>query len=138
MRGSPRPTIVNPIWRELAEVGERGDPRPQVLDLRDREHHAVLPEALGALADVDQPILVAIDERPQQHAPDDAEDRGVGADAERQGDDHRDGQSLGPGQRPEGIAKVGEEAHKIVVRILLHVREAILALYRQVGHGATI
>ena len=79
---------------ELAEVGERGDPGPQVLDLRDREHDAVAAQALGALADVDQPILVAVDERPQQHTPDDAENRGVGADAQGQGDDHRDDQPL--------------------------------------------
>ena len=112
---------------ELAEGRQRRDPRAQVLDLRDREHHAVLPEALGALADVDQPVLVAIDERPQQDTPDDAENRGVGPDAERQGDDHRDDQSPGPGQRPEGIAKVGEEAHRPAVWIPLHVREVILA-----------
>ena len=37
-----------------------------------------------ALTDVDQPLLVAVDQRPQQHAADDAEDRGVGADAQRQ------------------------------------------------------
>ena len=69
-------------------------------------------DAARALADVDQPILVAVDERPQEDAPDDAEDRGVGADPERQREDDRDGQPFDPGQRPEGKAEVGDEAHR--------------------------
>ena len=48
-----------------------------------------------ALPDVDQPVLVAVDERPQQHAADDAEDGGVGADAERQRQDDGEGEALG-------------------------------------------
>ena len=55
-----------------------------------------------ALADVDQAIFVAIDERPQQHAADDAEDRGVGADAERERHDDGGGQALGAQQRAQG------------------------------------
>ena len=47
----------------------------------------------GALWRMESADFVAIDERPQQHAADDAEDRGVGANAESQGDDH--------GQRPD-------------------------------------
>ena len=66
---------------------------------------------LGALADVDQAVLVAVDQRPQQHAADDAEDGGVGADAERQREDDGDGQALDPGQRPQREAEVGDEAH---------------------------
>ena len=59
-----------------------------------------------ALPDVDQAILVAVDERPQQHAADDAEDRGVGADAQGQRDDDRDGQALDSGERPQRKAEV--------------------------------
>ena len=50
------------------------------------------PLAERGLPDVDQPAFVAIDERAQQHAPDDAENRGVGADAERQREHYGDGQ----------------------------------------------
>ena len=56
-------------------------------------------DAGRALADVDQPVLVAIDQRPQQNAAHQAEDGGVGADAERQRQDHRDGQAFGARQR---------------------------------------
>ena len=53
-----------------------------------------IPRPGRALADVDEPVFVAIDERPQEDAADDAEDGGVGADAERQRDDDGDGQTL--------------------------------------------
>ena len=77
-------------------------------------------EAGRALADVDQPVLVAVDERPQQDAAHDAEDRGVGADAERQGDDDGDGQPLDPGQRPQGETEIGVEAHTNPLRVRRH------------------
>ena len=63
-------------------------------------------EAGRALADVDQPIFVAIDERPQQHAADDAEDGGVGADAERERDDDGEREALGAQQRAQRDAHV--------------------------------
>ena len=69
-------------------------------------------DALGALADVDQPVLIAVDERLQQHAADDAEDGGVGADAERQRQDDREGQALDPHQRPPRETQVGQEIHR--------------------------
>src|SRR5262249_45993897 len=40
-----------------------------------------------------------------------AEDRGVGPDAERQGDDNRECQALGTQQRSQGEAKIGNESH---------------------------
>ena len=107
-RGSPRPTIVKPMVREVAEGGQRLDARAQVLDLRHREVGVVDADAGRALADVDQPVLVAVDERPQQHAAHHAEDGGVGADAERQRDDDGEGQPLDPGQRPQGETRIGE------------------------------
>ena len=76
-----------------------------------REDGILDADAGRALADVDEAILVAVDERPQQDAADDAEDGGVGADAERQGEDDGDGQALDPGERPQGEAEIGEEAH---------------------------
>jgi hypothetical protein len=64
-----------------------------------------------ALTDVDQPILAAIDQRPQQHAANDAENRRVGADAKGERDDDSERQPFDAGQRPEREAKIGEEAH---------------------------
>ena len=90
----------------------------KVLDLRHREGGVVGADAVRALADVDQAILVAVDERPQQHAPDDAEDGGVGADAERQGQDDGERQALDPGQRPQRKPEIGEEAHDRTIKRL--------------------
>ena len=67
------------------------------------------PRPRRALADVDQAILVAVDERPQQHAADDAEDRGVGADAERERHHDGRGESLGAQQRAQRDAHVLRE-----------------------------
>ena len=51
-------------------------------------------DAGRALADVDQAILVAVGQRLEEHAANHAEDRGVRPDAERQGQDDGDGQTL--------------------------------------------
>src|SRR5262245_34472965 len=66
---------------------------------------------LRALMDVDQAVLVAIDQRAQQDAAHDAEDRGVGANA--QGQRQRDGQCdpLRPDKGAQRKLEVGQEAH---------------------------
>ena len=56
----------------------------QVIDLRDRERGVLAGDARRALADINKVRLVFVDERPQEDAPHDAEDGGVGADAEGQ------------------------------------------------------
>ena len=81
----------------------------EVVDLGHRERRVLGAEARRALADVDQPILVAIDERAQQHAADDAEDRGVGADAERERHHDGGGQPPGAPQRAQADAHVLRE-----------------------------
>ena len=50
---------------EIAEGGQRLDAGAQVLDLGDREVGVLGADSGRALADVDQPVLVAVDERPQ-------------------------------------------------------------------------
>jgi hypothetical protein len=40
------------------------------------------------LPDVNQPVLVAIDQRLDEHASHEREDGGIGANAQRQSDDH--------------------------------------------------
>src|SRR5262249_46937631 len=74
---------------------------PEVADLRHRKRHVLPAEARRALADVDQAVFAAIDQGAQQHAAHDAEDRGVGADAEGQGDDDGGDQTLRAEQRAQ-------------------------------------
>ena len=47
---------------------------------------------------------------PQQHRIDDAEDRRVGADAEREDADHREGERTGAEQDASGISKIGDKS----------------------------
>jgi len=75
--------------REVAERAERLDALAQILDLRHRERGVLDADAARALPDVDEARLVAVDERTQEDAADDAEDRGVRADAEGQRQDDR-------------------------------------------------
>ena len=65
-----------------------------------------------ALADVEQAIFVAIDERTKEHAADDAEDRGIGADAERERDHDGGGQSLRAQQRAQRRAACRSRARQ--------------------------
>ena len=94
-RGSPKPIIVKSIVEK--------SPKAAIVVTRDlkssisgTENVSVRgADARRALADVDEAIFVAIDQRTQQHAADDAEDGGVGADAERERHDDGGGQALG-------------------------------------------
>ena len=86
---------------EIAEGADRLDPGFQVAQLGDREVRVGHPDAWRALADIDEPVLIAIDQRPQQHAADDAENGGVGADAQRQREDDGHGEGLRPGTANE-------------------------------------
>src|SRR5437773_11990141 len=47
--------------------------------------------------------------RPEQQRVDHAEDRGVGADPEREADDRGGDERGAAGERPEGVAEVGEQ-----------------------------
>ncbi len=97
---------------EIAEGVERPDARAEVVNLRHREDGILDTDAGGALAYVDEAILVAVDERPEEHAADDAEYGSVGADAEREGDHNRKGQAFDSGERTDGKTDICEEAHK--------------------------
>ena len=95
-RGSPSPTIVKSMVEKSPKAVSVLTRDAEVANLGDGEVGVLGADPLGALADVDQAILVAVDQRPQQHAADDAEDRGVGADAERERHDDGEGQPLDP------------------------------------------
>src|SRR5262249_40079487 len=88
---------------------QRFDAIAQILDLRHGEGNVVGADAARALADVDQPILVAVEERPQQHAAHHAEDGGVGADAERQCEYHGHRKPLGASERAERNSQIMKE-----------------------------
>ena len=88
----------------------------------DREVRIRHADAWGALTDVDEAIGIAVHERPQQDAANDAEDGGVGADAERQRDDDGDGQALGSGERAKGETKVGDPAHSAHAGLVMSPR----------------
>jgi hypothetical protein len=84
--------------REVAERGDCRRARLEVVDLGHGERHVLERETFGGLADVDQPIGFAVDERPKEHAANHGEDGGVGADAEGKRDHHRGRQRLGAEQ----------------------------------------
>ncbi len=75
--------------------------RLQVAQLGDGEVRVLHADALRALPDVDEPVCVAIDERPQQHAPDDAENRRIRADAEGQREDDGERKASGADERAQ-------------------------------------
>src|SRR5260370_15802163 len=61
------------------------------------------------LVDIDEALLVAIDERPKEHAAYQAEDSGVGADAQRQREHHSGCQSFAARQGPHRKSQVFHE-----------------------------
>ena len=89
------------------------------MNLRYRERRVLDVSSRRALADVDQPRLIAIDQRPQQHTPHHAEDGGIGANAERQSEDDGQEHALRAGHRANGEPKLVEEAHKAPIQPLL-------------------
>src|ERR1019366_9737947 len=94
---------------EIAEPTHRLDTRAQILDFRDGEIRVVDAESARALANVDQAVLVAIDQRPQQHAAHQGEDGGVGADAQGEGEDYGYGQPFGAHERAHRVFQLTEE-----------------------------
>ena len=77
-------------------------PRPHVLNLGDRERDVLAADPGRALADVDDPVFVAVDQRLEQHRANQAEDRDVDTDAKGERDDDSEGQGLRLPQRPDG------------------------------------
>ena len=98
------------VLGDAAAEGLRGG--TEVVDLGHRETHVVAAGAGGRLAKIHQPIAVPVRQRPQQHAAHHAEDRGVGADAEAQGEEHRERETARAGEASKGIAKI-EHQHGV-------------------------
>src|SRR5229473_982641 len=81
----------------------------QVLNFRHGEGDFPWADAGSALLDVNEALLVAIDERSQEHAAYQAEDSGVGADAQRQREHHGGCQSFAARQGPHSKSQVFHE-----------------------------
>ena len=95
---------------ELAKRGDAGDAGPEVLNLGHRERHVRGADARSALANVDQPIFIAIDQRSQQHASNNAEGGSVCANAERERHHDRRRQTFGPQKRAHSDSHVADES----------------------------
>jgi len=105
--------VLDEIQRDrriLGDLAERLRGRPEVVDLGNRERDVVAPLRLGRLAEVHEPVAVAMRQRAEEHTAHGAEDRGVGTDAEAQGEDDGEGEAGGARKAPEDIAEV--ERHR--------------------------
>src|SRR5262245_52685471 len=74
--------------------------------------HVFNADALGALMDVNQPVLVAVDQRFQQHPADHAEDGGVRANAQCQRQDDRESQAFRLQERTPRKSQIGQKIHR--------------------------
>jgi hypothetical protein len=86
---------------EIAELADGADAGFEILEFGNGERCVVFSHAGGALADVDEAVLVAVDERLEQHSAHQREDRCVRPDAERQREDHNGRQPFAAHQRVE-------------------------------------
>src|SRR5260370_22471253 len=76
---------------ELAEGANCFDACTQVVNFRNGEWDLPGADTRRALLDVNEAVLVAVDEGPQEHATYQTEDGGVGGHAHRQREHHGDG-----------------------------------------------
>src|SRR5580704_13414240 len=95
--------------REIAEFADGADAALDILDFGHGERCVGAFEAGGALADVDEPVLVTVDERLEQHSSHEREDRGVRADTKRQREDHNGGEPFAAHQRVERNSKIAKK-----------------------------
>ncbi len=89
---------------------ERVFARGQVQHLRYRERRVIEVERRDVLPHDVQPVQPFHRQRPEQHRVDQAEDRRVGADAERQRDDGEDREARRRAQRAPGVSQILQQA----------------------------
>ena len=87
------------------------DARFEVIDFRDRECEVFGPDALGALADIDQPIRVPIDERTEEHARTTLKIAALAPMPSARVTMTVSASPFGACERPERNFQVGDEAH---------------------------
>ena len=81
---------------EVAKRAQGFHARAQILYLGYGKRSVFVADAGGALADIDQPVLVAVDKRLEQDSAHERENGSVRADAERQRENHGDRQPWSP------------------------------------------
>src|SRR5579884_1479865 len=84
---------------EVAKLANRLDAGFQILNLGDREGFVVDSQATRGLANVDQPVLSAIDERLEKNSTNQRENGGICPDAECQRENYGDRKPFGSCQR---------------------------------------
>src|SRR6266436_8376715 len=84
---------------EIAELAKGLNAGFKVQNFRHGEVDVLATDAESALPNVDEAILIGIHQRAKEDAAHQAEDGGVGADAQRQREHHGDRQPLGAPKR---------------------------------------
>jgi hypothetical protein len=95
--------------REIAELLDGVNAGLNVLDFGDGKGGVFVAQARRALADVNEAVLVPVDERLEQDAANESEDGRVGSDAERQGEDHDDGEPGSAAERMKCNSQIAEK-----------------------------
>ncbi len=95
----------------LDDAFERSALRPIVAELGHREAGVLYPRERGGLLEKDEPLALAVRQRPQQHATDHAEDGGVGPDPERQREQRDERVAGAVLERANGVAEILGETH---------------------------
>ncbi len=109
-----RPHTPWPVARRQVQLPgrERPDARERAVPLRELEvlgrGNPELIESQGrkAAGDEHQPLRLGVAQRSEDHAVDDGEDRGVGADAQRERQDRDQGEPRRPQQVPDGVTEI--------------------------------
>ena len=96
---------------KFAVFGHRVHAAFEVAQFGDREGRVFLAQSGGALANVHQAILTAIDQRLEQHAAHQREDGRVRADAQRQRQDDNRGEAFGAAERMECDSQITQKRH---------------------------
>ena len=95
--------------REIAELVQGADASLDILNFGHGKRGVVLSAGGCALANIDEAVLVAVDERLEQHSAHQREDRGVRADAQRQREDHNSREAFAAHQRVERNPQIAKK-----------------------------
>jgi hypothetical protein len=90
---------------------ERPRVAPEAIDLQPRRHRPAIGVRRILIEDADDAVRARDRQRPQDHRVDDAEDRRVDADAEREGEHHRRAEARRPAGNPQGEPEILQETY---------------------------
>ena len=98
--------------RKITKFRDGVDAGFEVLDFGNGEIDFIHADPLGALLNVNEAVFIGVDERLKQDAAYQAEDGGVGADAERQSSDDGEREAWGAHQRAKSEPQILNEQHQ--------------------------